>query len=83
MSDEITTKRRGELASIAGINEQYLYQCLTGIRDMSPRVAMGVERATKGELRRWHVCTTTWAEIWPELIGTTGAPPVPVAKVAA
>lgn len=27
--------------------------------------------------RRWFVCPADWHLIWPELIGTPGAPPIP------
>jgi len=71
----ISPEERAALASIAKINEQYLYQCLTGRRVMKAKEAVRVEKATGGRLRRWHVCKD-WAETWPELIGLPGAPPV-------
>jgi DNA-binding transcriptional regulator YdaS (Cro superfamily) len=41
-----------------------------------PRCAV-IERATGGAVRRWDLRPDDWHEIWPELIGTEGAPPVP------
>ena len=34
-----------------------------------------IERATGR--RRWEMFPTDWHRIWPELIATPGAPPVP------
>lgn len=56
------------------MGDAYLYQCLAGIRDMNPANARRAEDLTGGELRRWSLCQKTWAAIWPELIGTEGAP---------
>jgi DNA-binding transcriptional regulator YdaS (Cro superfamily) len=69
---------RARLADLAGINEAYLYQCLSGRREMGAKVAVQVEQATGGEVKRWHVCSKTWHQYWPELIGSQGAPQVPV-----
>jgi DNA-binding transcriptional regulator YdaS (Cro superfamily) len=55
------------LADKLGINEQYLYQCLTGRRDMSPAEAMRVETESGGELTRSMLCQRTYAAIWPDL----------------
>ena len=35
-----------------------------------------VERATGGVVKRWHLRPDDWHRIWPELIGSEGAPPV-------
>lgn len=77
MSTEITPERRRQLAAATGKSDAYLYQCLTGRRDMDPSEAMRLEKATKGELKRWALCQKTWFSIWPDLIGKKGAPKVP------
>lgn len=76
MSKDITPADRRRLAAAAGINEQYLYQCLTGRRDMNPAEARRVEAVVGSELMRWDLCSKTWHQIWPELIGAEGAPAV-------
>jgi hypothetical protein len=43
--------------------------------------AAAVEKATGGEVRRWTMYPESWWRIWPELVGTPGAPPVPDAAV--
>ena len=67
MLNQFTPERRRELSAAHGINEQYLYQCLTGRRDMGPAEAMRLERETNGELTRQFLCQKTHIGIWPEL----------------
>ncbi len=84
MTPEITATERRRLAEVAGVNEQYLYQCLTGRRDMGPAEARRCEEVTKGELNplhRWTLCQKTWHLIWPELLDVEGHPP-PFASAA-
>jgi DNA-binding transcriptional regulator YdaS (Cro superfamily) len=73
---EISPKERSELARIAGVNEQYLYQCLSRRRDMDATLASKVEELTKKRLRRWDL-RRDWYETWPELRRLKGAPEVP------
>lgn len=81
----ISVAERRELAALIGCNEQYLYQCLTGRNAMQPGEAVRAEFKTGGRLRRWHLRTKDWHEIWPEFVGTDGAPvpPGPVPQQAA
>lgn len=57
-----------------GINEQYLYQCLTGRRDMGPAVARRIESESGGAITRRMVCQRTWNAIWPEIEEHTHQP---------
>jgi DNA-binding transcriptional regulator YdaS (Cro superfamily) len=82
MEDPISPRERGEIAQAAKLAEQYLYQCLSGRKDMKPKEAVRVERVSGGRLRRWHLRQSDWHETWPELIGAEGAPPVPHAAEA-
>ena len=68
---------RAALAEKAGVGDAYLYQCLTGRKDMKADEAVRVERESGGVIRRWHLRSNDWWKFWPELIGTDGAPPVP------
>ena len=79
--DTLTAKERAELADLVSISDQYLYQCITGRRDMDATEAARVERVSGGRLRRWHL-RRDWADTWPELVGAFGAPQ-PMAKSAA
>ena len=67
MNQIFSIAERRSLAQLAGIGDPYLYQCLSGRREMGAIEAMRVERATNARLRRWHVCPKTWHLIWPEL----------------
>jgi DNA-binding transcriptional regulator YdaS (Cro superfamily) len=73
MDIDITPSERRELAKQVGLNDQYLYQCLTGRRDMNPAEARRVEDETGGKLKRQHLCQKTWRGIWPELANPAGA----------
>lgn len=44
-------------------------------------LAADIERVSP--LRRWNLRPDDWHRIWPELIGTDGAPEVPAAQEAA
>lgn len=68
MKIEITPAQRRELAAKAGVHEQYLYQCLTGRRDMNPAEARRVEDVLGGAITRQMLCQKTWKRIWPELM---------------
>jgi len=67
MRNEITPEKRKMLAEKLQLSEQYLYQCLTGRRDMGPIEARRVETESDGVLTRKMLCQKTWRGIWPEL----------------
>jgi DNA-binding transcriptional regulator YdaS (Cro superfamily) len=67
MSSKFSIEDRRRLAAKAGVSEVYLYQCLTGFRDMKPADAVQVEIKTASEITRRDL-RRDWAEIWPELI---------------
>lgn len=82
MSEIMSAERRRELAEKCDVDPAYLWQCMTGRRDMNPARAREIEVLTRGEIRRWHLCQKTWFLIWPELQRLKGAPPVQSAEVA-
>lgn len=47
-----------------------------------PAYATGLERLTGGLVARWDSRPTDWHRVWPELVGTKGAPAVPVPATA-
>lgn len=67
MNKKIGTRRRHAIAAENGINEQYLYQCLRGLRDMRPELAVQLEKSTGGEISRFMVVQRRGYLIWPEL----------------
>lgn len=82
MDDVISPKERAQIAEMVGLDDQYLYQCLSGRKDMKPKEAVRVERESGGRLRRWHLRRSDWHQTWPELIGAFGAPAVPAEQGA-
>lgn len=73
---------RRRIAVKVHVSEQYLYQCLTGRREMGPVEAIRIQRESDQEVKVWDVCHKTWHLIWPHLIGTDGAPSLAVAEPA-
>ena len=71
MTQQITVERRKQLAEKHNCNEQYLYQCLTGRREMGPIEARRLEAESDGELTRQMLCQKTYLSIWPELVEAT------------
>jgi len=67
MATPIRPPERQQLAEQLGLNEQYLYQCLAGLREMGAKEAVRVEKETGGRLTRRDVCTKSWRDLWPEL----------------
>ena len=45
--------------------------------DKMLRLAVPLEEQTCRRVRRWHLRPDDWHRIWPELIGTEGAPDIP------
>lgn len=83
---QLTASDRVRVAAEVGMNEQYLYQCLTGRRPMPSDRCPAIERATRGaitvkELRQ----DIKWIRVpdpgWPHPEGRpcidVAAPPVP------
>ena len=68
METNLPPQERIKWAEQLGVNEQYLYQCLTGRRDMNPAEARRIERESGGVISRQMICQKTWRGIWPELI---------------
>lgn len=73
-TSKLTVADRKRLAALLGLSEQYLYQCLRGLRDMNPTEARRCEDESKGELMRWDLCQKSWRGIWPELTRRRDAP---------
>lgn len=80
---KLPTAERAALAEKVGVNEQYLYQCLTGRKAMNPAEAVRVEQESERAVMRWDLRPDDWWRIWPELIGIDGAPVIPSLKQTA
>lgn len=83
MPKQITPDQRRALAAKAGVNEQSLYQSMSGKgAGFKPAECVRIEKAVDNELRRWDLRPNDWHLNWPELIGIEGAPPVPTTQEA-
>ena len=70
MNTQIAPDERRALAEKVGMNEQYLYQCLSGRREMSAWEAVRIEQESGGKITRKMLCQGSWKSIWPELVET-------------
>lgn len=62
----------------AGIAQGWLSQMASGLRPVPPELCWSIEQACDGAVRRWDLRAEDWHRIWPELVGSAGAPAVPV-----
>lgn len=67
--------RRRQIADALGIDDQYAYQIISGIRVASPALARAWSQLEPADAL-WDLRPDDWHRIWPELIGADGAPPV-------
>lgn len=75
MHKQFSLEDRKRIALELSLNEATLYQALTGRGcGYQPARCVEIERDSGGELRRWDLRPRDWHLIWPELIGTDGAP---------
>lgn len=65
------------LADSMGWPAAYLSQIAHGRRPMPVERATDLEMQTGRSVMRWDLFPTSWHRIWPELIGTPGAPAIP------
>jgi len=54
----------------------WLSQMADGTRPIPPRFAHKLKTACEGQVEVWDLLPTEWHEIWPELVGSVGAPEV-------
>lgn len=69
-----------ELAGRLGISSIYLAQigASNNTREASPELCVRIEAESGRGVRRWDLRPNDWHRIWPELIGSEGAPKVEV-----
>lgn len=68
---------RSEFAQRCGTTRGVLQNIMYGLRPCNPELAVLIERESAGDVRRWDLRPKDWWLIWPELIGSPGAPEVP------
>ena len=68
---------RAALAEQAGTSYLHLRNIAFSGKSCGAALAVGIERASGGVVRRQDLRPDDWHRIWPELIGAEGAPDVP------
>ena len=68
-----------KLAAELGVSAVYLSQLSArqDKREPSPELCVQIEVATEKAVMRWDLRPGDWHRIWPELIGSDGAPDLP------
>jgi DNA-binding transcriptional regulator YdaS (Cro superfamily) len=65
------------LAGKVGVSSVFLSQIAAMARPCPADRATAIERGSDLAVMRWDLRPNDWHLIWPELIGTEGAPAVP------
>ena len=65
------------LAKLIEVAPSFVNQWIKSDRPIPIPTCVLIEQRTEGAVRRWDLRPTDWWLIWPELIGTEGAPAVP------
>ena len=71
------------VANLLGVSVQAVCFWRDGKRRLPVEYCSPIERAGGFAVRRWDLRPEDWHLIWPELIGSEGAPAVPVAAATA
>lgn len=73
----LTPAERADLAQRAGTTAKYLLKVMyahkKGFRP-SAELATQLEIASNQKVKRWDLIPEAWDRIWPELVGSPGAP---------
>ena len=62
------------LAASIGLKQQHIWNWLNRGNSIPPEHCSAIERVTGGKVSRWDLRPADWHRIWPELIGSVGAP---------
>ena len=71
-----------ELARLINVDADFVRQWRNGTKQVPGRYCNRIESATSGRVSRAQLRPDDYWELWPELIGTKGAPKVKLAKAA-
>jgi len=64
----------GKMAGLLGVSGPTVSQWCSGVRPVPVERCVPIERATEGAVTRKDLRPNDWAEIWPELAGTSATP---------
>ena len=65
---------QANLARALDLSPAMVNQMIKGIRPLPKEHGAAIETAAKGRVMRWDFFPTEWHRVWPELVGTAGAP---------
>jgi len=63
----MTGMTQADFARSIGVSQSQVYQFINGIRPVSEKVCVRIERETHGKLTRKDLRPKDWVDIWPEL----------------
>lgn len=64
------------LATAIGLKQQHVWNWLNRGGSVPAEHCTAIEKAADGAVRRWDLRPDDWHRIWPELVGSDGAPRV-------
>jgi hypothetical protein len=70
-------------ADRCGTTIGYLRKALSTGAVLRPELMVAIEAESGRRVRRWAMRPTDWHRVWPELVGTPGAPDVPKQETTA
>jgi DNA-binding transcriptional regulator YdaS (Cro superfamily) len=71
------------IARAVGVHPVMVSQWASGIKAIPVERCTAIEAATRGAVKRWDLRPADWFVHWPELVGTAGAPEIPLEAKAA
>lgn len=80
---ELPEEQREAFAVAAGTTRYHLRNVAFSGKPCGIELAVGIERESRGAVKRWDLRPDDWHRIWPELVGRKGSPKAPALKKAA
>lgn len=80
--NDLTTDQQTALADRCGTSVGYLRKAISVGQTLGAATCVAIEVATRRHVMRWDLRPDDWHLIWPELVGTKGAPKVAKARAA-
>lgn len=80
--NSLDADKQAEFAEACGTSVGYLRKACSKGQVLGPALCVKAEVHSKKAVRRWDL-RDDWADVWPEIVGTRGAPSISTAKAAA
>lgn len=72
----LSLEQRAQLAEASQTSYLHLRNIAFSGKSCGPMLAVSLEHFSGRQVRRWDLRPDDWHRMWPELIGTEGAPPI-------